>query len=167
MDDAAFTIVRIDETAAERLAPLMADFRVTLRAYRGIVSEPDVPAAEEEIADFLKAGYPIFAAEEAGELAGYLVCRIETGCLWAEYFYVRPEYRRRGVGSLLFARAEEEAAALGGDTVFNFVHPNNQGMIDFLRAKGYTVLNMIEIRKPWPGEKLTSTIHVEDNAFDY
>ena len=44
---------------------------------------------------------------------------------------------------------------------------NNEGMIHFLRSKGYTVLNLIEIRKPYEGEKLTATIHVEKEVFDY
>ena len=40
-------------------------------------------------------------------------------------------------------------------------------MIPFLRSKGYTVLNMIEIRKPYQGENLTTTIHVDQEVFDY
>ena len=40
-------------------------------------------------------------------------------------------------------------------------------MIAFLRRHGYTVLNLIEIRKPWLGETLTQTIRVGDHEFDY
>ena len=68
---------------------------------------------------------------------------------------------------MLFNKAEEIAALMGEDTVYNFVHPNNENMIRFLRAKGYTVLNMIEIRKPYEGEILSTTIHVGKEAFDY
>ena len=68
---------------------------------------------------------------------------------------------------MLFRKAEEIAASMGEDTVYNFVHPNNEGMIRFLASKGYTVLNMIEIRKPFTDEKLTTKIHVEEEAFDY
>lgn len=160
-------LIRIDTENAERLAPLTADFRVTLDGYRGIASPPRAEAAREEIMEFLNAGFPVFAAEDGGELIGYMVCRIEAPCLWVEHLYVRDEYRRRGAGTLLFEKAEELARAMGEDTVFNFVHPNNQGMIDFLRAKGYTVLNMIEIRKPYKGERLTTTIPVGDAVFDY
>ena len=160
-------LIRIDTENAERLAPLTADFRVTLDGYRGIVSQPRVEAAREEIMEFLNAGFPVFAVEDGGALAGYMVCRIEEPCLWVEHLFVRDDYRRRGVGTLLFEKAEELARAMGEDTVFNFVHPNNRGMIDFLRAKGYTVLNMIEIRKPYKGEQLTTTIPVGDAVFDY
>ena len=64
-------------------------------------------------------------------------------------------------------KAEELAAAYGNDTVYNYVHPNNHGMITFLKSRGYTVLNLIEIRKPWKGEKLTQTIRVGEHEFDY
>lgn len=40
-------------------------------------------------------------------------------------------------------------------------------MIAFLRSKGYTVLNLIEIRKPYKDEKLSTTIQVGKNSFDY
>ena len=100
-------------------------------------------------------------------MAGYMICRIEAPCLWVEHLYVREAYRRRGVATLLFEKAEEIAHSMGEDTVYNFVHPNNLGMIAFLRSKGYTVLNMIEIRKPYPGEQLQTTIPVGDQVFDY
>ena len=160
-------LIQIDKTDATRLAPLVADFRVTLNGYRGIASQPKVEAAREEIGEFLDAGFPVFAVEDGGALAGYMVCRIDAPCLWVEHLYVREEYRRRGVATLLFEKAEALAASMGEDTVFNFVHPNNLGMIAFLRSKGYTVLNMIEIRKPYPGEQLQTTIPVGDAVFDY
>ena len=40
-------------------------------------------------------------------------------------------------------------------------------MIALLRKRGYTVLNLIEIRKPYKGEKLTQVIQVGEHEFDY
>ena len=160
-------LIEIQRPDADRLAPLVAAFRVTLDGHRGIASQPRGEAAREEIMEFLSAGCPVFAAEDGGELIGYTVCRIDEPCLWVEHLFVRDDYRRRGIGTLLFEKAEELARSMGEDTVFNFVHPNNRGMIDFLRDKGYTVLNMIEIRKPYKGERLTTTIPVGDAVFDY
>lgn len=40
-------------------------------------------------------------------------------------------------------------------------------MIEFLRKRGYTVLNLIEIRKPWQNEKTTQKIIVGEHEFDY
>ncbi|MDE6579514.1 MAG: GNAT family N-acetyltransferase, partial [Ruminiclostridium sp.] len=139
-------IVKIDKINADKAAELVADFRVTLRSYKGIKSQPDIKAGMEEITEFLESGFPMFAAEDNGKFIGYIACRIDEPCLWVEHIYVCEEFRRKGAASMLFEKAEEIARSMGEDTVFNFVHPNNDGMIGFLRSKGYTVLNMIEIR---------------------
>ncbi len=165
--EAPVNIVRIDERTAGQVVPLIAAFRVALRAYKGIASEPDLEQAREEIAEFLEKGYPVYAATEDGKAVGYIVCRIDAPCLWVEHIFVREGSRRKGAASLLFSKAEELAREMGEDTVYNFVHPNNEGMIAFLRSKGYTVLNMIEIRRPYTGEKLTASVRVDGNVFDY
>ena len=160
-------IIKIKKEAADKVAPLVADFRVTLREYKNIISQKNIDSGKEEIIDFLNSGYPVFAAEDNGVLLGYIVCRIEEPCLWVEHIYVSKEHRRKGIATMLFNKAEELAALMGEDTVFNYVHPNNENAICFLRSKGYTVLNMIEIRKPYKDERLTTTIKVDNNVFDY
>ena len=94
-------------------------------------------------------------------------CRIESEVVWVESIFVREEYRRQGVAAALHGKAEEIAASYGNDTVYNYVHPNNHRMIEFLGKRGYTVLNLIEIRKPYLNEKLTQTITVGEHEFDY
>ncbi|MBR5009937.1 MAG: GNAT family N-acetyltransferase [Clostridia bacterium] len=160
-------IIKIDGSSAGRVVPLIAAFRVTLRGYKGIASEPDLEQAKEEIEEFLDKGYPVYAAVQGRDTAGYVVCRTDGPCVWVEHIFVREEYRRRGIASLLFKQAEDLAARLGDDTVYNFVHPNNEGMIAFLRSRGYTVLNMLEIRRPWTGETPTAKVRVNDTEFDY
>ena len=160
-------LIRIGNTDADKIAPLVAAFRTQLKSCKGIKSQPDIEAGKEEILEFVESGFPVYAVEDSGILAGYIVCRIDAPCLWVEHIYVRPDYRRRGIATMLFSKAEEIAASMGEDTVYNYVHPNNENMIRFLRSKGYTVLNMIEIRKPYRDEKLTEIIHVGKEAFDY
>ncbi len=160
-------LISIGEKDADRIAPLAAAFRCTLKSYKGITSSPDTESAKEEILEYLHKGYPVYAAEDDVALAGYIVCRTDESCLWVEHIFVCEEYRRKGVASMLFSKAEEIAGSMGEDTVYNFVHPNNEGMIRFLRSKGYTVLNMIEIRKPYKGEKPAAVVHVENETFDY
>jgi len=160
-------LIRICTEDVDRIAPLVAAFRIQLNSYKGIRSQLNVEAGKEEILDFLNSDFPVFAVEDNNALAGYIVCRIDEPCLWVEHIFVKEDCRRRGIATMLFHKAEEIAASMGEDTVYNFVHPNNDNMIQFLRSNGYTVLNMIEIRKPYKGEKLTTTIHVEKEAFDY
>jgi len=40
-------------------------------------------------------------------------------------------------------------------------------MIEFLRKNGYSVLNLIELRKPYSGEVLSRKIQVGEHEFDY
>lgn len=151
----------------DALAEMVAFFRVELRSYKGLVSKPNVDASREEMEEYLVAGFPLFAAMVDGQYAGYVVCRVDSEVVWVESIFVKEEYRRHGVAAALHSKAEEIAASYGDDTVYNYVHPNNHRMIEFLRKRGYTVLNLIEIRKPYQGEKLTQVIQVGDHKFDY
>ena len=151
----------------DALTEMVALFRVELRSYKGIVSKTNIEAGREEMEEYLAAGFPVFAAIMDGEYAGYVVCRVDSQVVWVESIFVKEEYRRHGVATALHSKAEEIAASYGEDTVYNYVHPNNHRMIEFLRKRGYTVLNLIEIRKPYKGEKLTQTITVGEHEFDY
>ena len=151
----------------DALAEMVALFRVELRSYKGIVSKTNIETGREEMEEYLAAGFPVFAAIMDGEYAGYVVCRVDSQVVWVESIFVKEEYRRHGVATALHSKAEEIAASYGEDTVYNYVHPNNHRMIAFLRKRGYAVLNLIEIRKPYKGEKLTQTITVGEHAFDY
>ena len=151
----------------DSLAEMVALFRVELRSYKGIESKPNIEAGREEMEEYLAANFPVFAAVVDGEYAGYVVCRIDSEVVWVESIFVREEYRRCGVASALHRKAEEIAASYGEETVYNYVHPNNHRMIEFLRKRGYTVLNLVEIRKSYQGEKLTQTITVGEHQFDY
>ena len=151
----------------DALAEMVDLFRAELRSYKGIVSKPDIEAGREEIREYLSARFPVFAALVNDEYAGYVVCRVDSEVVWVESIFVKDEYRRHGVAAALHSRAEEIAASYGDDTVYNYVHPNNHRMIEFLRKRGYTVLNLIEIRKPYKDEKLTQTIAVGKHEFDY
>lgn len=148
-------------------APLTAAFRVELKSYKGICSEPDVSAAVSELDEYLRADFPMFVAMEDDKCIGYLVCKTDAPTVWVESMYVADEYRRHGVASALFCEAEKLAADYGEETVFCNVHPNNYAIIEFLRKRGYTVLNLIELRKPFRDEELSAKICVGENTFDY
>jgi ribosomal protein S18 acetylase RimI-like enzyme len=160
-------IEKMTEAAIPEIAPLVAQFRVTLKSFKGINTSPKDNEGASELKEYLDAGVPVFAARSEGVFCGYMVCRVDEPCVWVESIYVLPEFRRQGVAAALFCKAEELAAAYGEDTVYNYVHPNNHGIIAFLKSRGYTVLNLIEIRKPFTGEKLTRKIRVDENQFDY
>ena len=160
-------LIKVSKENIDLVAPLVAAFRVELRSFKGIESKPNMEAGREELEEYRSAGFPVYAALSNGEYVGYVVCRVESQVVWVESIFVREDHRRCGIASALHGKAEALASAYGEETVYNYVHPNNQRMIAFLRNRGYTVLNLIEIRKPYKNEKLTQTIQVGEHEFDY
>lgn len=149
------------------LQRLIAEFRVALAEVRGRVRDLDLNAAQAELAEYHVKGFPIYVAEaELGELVGYLVCRVEGEVVWAESLYVRLSVRRQGIGTALYAQAEMLAHKLGGDAPYNWVDPDNEKIIRFLQQRGYNVLNLIELRRPYTGEELAHRVQVGDYEFD-
>jgi len=151
---------------------------VALALLRGADREPDLGRARGELAEYERGSFPIFVAAETAEAAGgrdharvgllgYLVCRVQDDVVWAESLFVRPEHRRRGIASALYAEAERLALELGGETAYNWVHPTNDAIIAFLRKRGYEVLNLIELRRRRRSESTTRRIRVGDHEFDY
>ena len=156
------------ESDKQQVVEMIASLRVFLATLKSLKKDLDYEAASAELQSYLDKGLPIFVADEQDSVVGYLVCKIDDDdVVWAESLFVRLEFRRHGIASALYSKAERLAQRLGGDTVFNWVHPNNNVSISFLKARGYNVLNLIELRRPWKDEKLNTTIHVEDHAFDY
>ncbi len=160
-------IIKITKDNYSQLGFLAADFRVALKSYKGIKALPNADAGASELKEYLDSDFPCYAAVCDGEYVGYVVCRVEEPCVWVESIYAKPAFRRMGVASQLFKKAEELAKSFDEDTVFNYVHPSNHGMIVFLRKHGYTVINLVEIRKPYQGEQFMQTIQVGEHEFDY
>jgi len=152
----------------DSIVPLIAGLRVDLARLRGRTREADLRAAAEEFDEFVRKGAPIFLAEDGGSgVVGYLVCRVEGDVVWAEQLYVSQACRREGIGTALFAQAERLAEEHGGGTVYTWIHPNNHRVISFLGKRGYSVLNLVEVRRPREGETPAGKIRVGDHAFDY
>ena len=162
-----FKIIKYTEQYFNQTAELLSLFRDQLRKFKDIDSEPDIESAKRELDSFSKdENYPIYLCLENEKVVGYMILKID-GVIWVEQIYVMESYRRKGVATLLYQEAERKSNEIGEDTIYNYVHPNNEAIISFLKSKGYTVLNLIEIRKPYKGEKLKTVIKVGNNDFDY
>ncbi len=146
----------------------MAGFHKSLSQIRNHVYKKDLFAVREELAEYREKDFPIYVAEEENNtIIGYLVCRVDGNVVWAESLFVEPEYRHLGFGTSLYEKAELLAHELGNDTPYNWVDPNNAGMIGFLKKRGYNFLNLIELRRPQTGEENTRNINVGENKFNY
>ena len=152
----------------DMMVPLLAHFRVTMSRFHGRALPTNFAEADREMQIYTSADYQIFVAENEEQFpVAFLICRIEDNVVWAEALFVLPDYRRQGIGSALYQEAQTLAEELGGETVHNWVHPNNERMIAFLARQGYRVLNMIDIRKATSNEENMTPIKVGQNRFDY
>ena len=162
-----YKIIKFNEQYFDQTAELIALFRDQLRKYKGIDSTPDIVSASKELTSISKdENYPIYLCLENEVVVGYMMLKVD-GVIWVEQIYVKESYRRKGIASLLYEEAEKKSKEIGEDTLFNCVHSNNEAIISFLKSKGYTVLNLIEIRKPYKEEIIKTTIKVGNNNFDY
>ena len=150
------------------LVRLMAQLRQTLDGFKGPIPAADLDSAREELRDHLRLGHRIFVHEAGGgRIAGFIVCRDVDSVTWVESLFVDRDWRRKGVGTALLTMAQELAESMGQDTLYAWVHPNNDGVIQFLRPHGYDVLNLIEVRRPHKGEALAEKVRVMGNEFRY
>jgi ribosomal protein S18 acetylase RimI-like enzyme len=157
-----------DPLDQEELVQLIAEFRVTMCRFRGSAPPIDLPEAERELLGYGSEEYRLFVAESDEEtLVAFMICRTIGDRVSVEALYVMPEFRRQGVGNLLYDQAEELARELGGEPLTNWVHPNNDRFIAFLRRRGYLVLSQIELRKPRAGEGPLEQIKVGKNIFEF
>jgi len=152
----------------DKLVELIAQFQVTMSRFQGRARAPDLVAAENDLIGYNIPKIEVFVAEiDDSELVGYLVCRIGDDVLYAESLFVLAEHRRQGIGSALYSEAERLLEELQKASLHNWVHPNNDRMISFLRKRGYSVLNKIELRRVRQGESFLQRIKVGKNVFDY
>jgi GNAT superfamily N-acetyltransferase len=152
---------------ADGVAGLIAKFRVEILKLKNIQSEENHQNAVNEFGDYITAGYPIYVCKDENELIGYLVCRIDQSVVWVESLFVLEHHRKRGIASALYETAEKLAASYNNDTLYVFIHPNNDNMAAFLAKRGYNVLNLIEVRKKLTDENITEQITIRNNVFDY
>lgn len=84
-----------------------------------------------------------FLAESDGVAAGLLVLRIVPTLSdpqdWAEIteMYVRPAFRRRGIGTALVETALEHSRRRGCAEIHLLVNPDNRAAQRFYRAQGF------------------------------
>ena len=159
-------IINYEDKYFEETAKLLANFRVALRKFKNEIINPDIEDAKDELGYYLEKKYPLYLAVLDNKVVGYILLRVD-GVVWVEHIFVEKDYRRQGIASMLYQQGEEYSKNLCDETLFNYVHPNNDVMIAFLRKNGYNVLNLIEIRKPFKGEKTSTKIKIGNNEFDY
>ena len=84
----------------------------------------------------------LFVARLKGEIAGsaqIIRCR-EEGDLYMDGFYLREEYRRRGLGAALLTAVLAELAAPGFERLLVTVAPENEAALRLYRRRGFAMV---------------------------
>ena len=131
----------------EVLARLYHEFWSELRKKQGCKPESieEVRASVKScLADSKNA---IFLAFVNGDAVGFVRVSEREGCFWAEELYVKPTYRRMGIGKSLMKTAEQYVQEKGENYIYAMVSPQNRSALLFLERLGYDILNTIELVK--------------------
>lgn len=101
--------------------------------------------------DCLKVGCPAFGLQAGRALAGYVIYSWGAGESHLLNLCVAPEWRRRGLGSMLLEHAIDHAAARGCTRMFLEVRPSNPSAERLYLRRGFRMVG----RRPgyYPAEK--------------
>ena len=85
----------------------------------------------------------VVIAECGADLAGFGIMKYLDDDAHLLLFAVRPEYRRRGIGSRLLAWLESTATTAGIELIFLEARATNRAARDFYAARGYRELAIL------------------------
>jgi len=93
---------------------------------------------------YLKTGNS-FVAEERDSVIGYVASQTipymhgVDKLLWIEYVVVKPEFRKRGVGTALLQKLLDFAKHNGIDRIYTTINPDNEASIKLHQKVGFNV----------------------------
>jgi ribosomal protein S18 acetylase RimI-like enzyme len=104
---------------------------------------------EEDIWRKLKVQRELFlVAVFGGKVAGTAMAGFDGHRGWVYYLAVSPRHRKRGVGSALMKRVEEDLKAMGCPKLNLQVRAWNIGTVAFYKKLGYRIEERVSMGKP-------------------
>ena len=124
--------------------PQDAEFLVSLWALCGLTRPWNDPYRDID-RKLSVDGSGLIVLEEDTQLIGAVMVGYDGHRGWINYLAVHPDHRRRGLGRLLMAAAEDRLAALGCPKVNLQVRGSNQEAVEFYRRIGYAVDDVVSM----------------------
>jgi ribosomal protein S18 acetylase RimI-like enzyme len=112
---------------------------------------PNAPAhnqPDQDIRRKLSVQRQLFLVAQLGfEIIGTAMAGYDGHRGWVYYVAVSPQHRRRGVGSMLMQRVEQDLAQMGCPKINLQVRATNQNVIAFYKKLGYDVEERVSMGK--------------------
>lgn len=141
-----YSLIRLDARNVSRVEYMIMNHTDELLALRGMPQQQDLEAAHEIAARAIENGDAVYAVSEHSRYVAYMILRLKEDGLVLEELYTRKEYRRKGIATHLFQKAEEDAKENHTDLLV-FVMPENQTGLSFLSAQGYGKIAAYQMEK--------------------
>ena len=149
-----------------QVAELLADFYYAMWRMKGRRQARNLESAIQDLSVRLNRKETVFVAAVGDEIAGIQIAAAEP-IHRLECVFVSERFRRMGLARQLLDAAERKFEISENESFYVNVHPNNRGIIELLRSKGYDVLNLLEIRKRWPDERKYRQVRIMGQDYLY
>lgn len=156
-------VIPVNDSNYMNVVFMAADFHKLLMKSRGLKDKQNEQDAQYNLEDRLDYGDTIIAAGDHGRFVGYAVIQNGDNCLSLTELFVKPDQRRRGIASLLFAEAQKKAQEENSELHVR-VPFGNKPMLTLLKKYGYTTLEPLEIRKTVKEDTGASEVTVGDST---
>lgn len=114
----------------------------------GINYQPTGRESQESFAKQMTSGLQIvLGALDGDKLVGVVVVTHDGRKGWINRLGVRPEYQRRGIGSMLVRASEEQIHALGLRICAALVVHDNEASLKLFQHEGYKVNDVYYLSK--------------------
>jgi GNAT superfamily N-acetyltransferase len=152
-------VIQIRLHTAADAAQLVPLFRCFFALHRQLLGNPQ-PLGDAEAAETAEkplnqpASWTVVAEDdESGEILGFARWEEREGAFFGRELFVRPEHRKRGIGTRLWQEVERRVVEAGGDALFVSIVPHNKDVLTVAQRCGYDTLNTVELRKELLGER--------------
>ncbi len=134
------TIRRMRDDDVEEVGKMYADF---YSYHRRIMGSDVTYSPEWGIGELRTIKGTVLVAVDGSEIVGFARVKEDEGAYFLKEIYVKPEYRRRGVGKSLLKACEEEV----GGNLYASIIPANLTALDFFLREGYSFFNSLELTR--------------------
>lgn len=140
------------EADIQKLEGLVSDVIMSLPYYNSVAKESEVLkyTAAELLKKMAEDSYSVIVALEDNQVVGFCLNRMDDKLIWLEWFGVRADMRRRGLGRKLIEHLESTAKTRNAHKVWCDCRTENVKSVNFFITSKY--LPVCSLKNHWYGQ---------------